>query len=470
MIGDSLSKAMDGAERMIAIARAKAATGSTIRLPQITNDVLAGHERFITGAAEQYAANRGWVYACVRLIATRIAGQPIRVGIAGKSPAPAGPAFRTKAMQPAGVEPLESHPLLDLLNDPSSLDVAFSHVFATVASLELTGRALWLVAAEEDGRPSLLNIPISWVQEVDRKRTVWKIRPSRAGTPIPVPGNQVVYFHYKDPADPYGALSPLTALAAAVAADESISAAQAALFSKPHPGLILTVGRMVGADGRPIDARHKLTDAQRMQLVNAVRQAYGGVLQRGEPLILDGLIERAEKLSYTPQELDFLSSAKLTKSRILQGYNTSPILLGEVEGANRASATVADEIFCGNKVNPTIRLLSQCMTEWLGPLFARPGEKLVVWIDEAVPHDPEMKLKRLQLAAARGWITVNEGRAELGYGPVEGGDELPESGGSGGITPAAAELAKRKAALDVEGGTLPAGEKQLQLPAGLWLK
>jgi hypothetical protein len=99
--------------------------------------------------------------------------------------------------------------------------------------------------------------------------------------------------------------------------------------------------------------------------------------------------------------------------------------LGEVEGANRASATVADEIFVGNKVNPLCELISQAMTEWLGPMFAGKRERLVVWIAPAVAHDPELTLKRWESAARLGYVTGNEYRRYiLNLEDHDGLDEL----------------------------------------------
>lgn len=431
-----LIKAFAAADRMVAVAKA-ADLPAVIAGATGAGESAFNSETRITNAAEQYKHNRGWVHACVRLVSQRVAGQ--RICIARELAAPSADAMLTKAALPRRLkamaprlQPLDSHPILDLLADPWALGTAHTMIAATVASLELTGRAVWFVTLE-DGRPTIFPIPISWIENVDRKRTKWTIRLPGAATTKDIPGDQVVYFHYSDPANPWGALSPLQAIAGAVLGDESITQVQWQTFTRGQfPGLILTVGRQPLPPGMTGQGpRWELTPDQKRQIIEACRKSYSGMMNQGEPLILDAIIEGVTKLTFTPAELDFLNSAKLTKSKILQGFGVSPILLGEVEGANRASATVADEIFCSAKVNPLIELLSQCLNEFLVPMLAADGERLALWIEPAVPHDPELRFKYLQLACSKGAVRRNELRIPAGLPaltPEEGGDELVDGG------------------------------------------
>ncbi|QDU30596.1 Phage portal protein [Anatilimnocola aggregata] len=374
-----------------------------------------------SGARELCDHNKGWVFAAVRLIATRVAGQAINVGYrAGSLPVRKGG---------NAVEPLSSHRLLNVLSDPSDLHTQWTLMFCTVASLELTGRALWWVTSE-NGQDRIFHLPTHWIESTDRRRTVWNIRPDGSTRSFPIPGEQIAHYFYPDPCDPFGCISTLQRIADAVLADESIGTAQRAAFENGLlPGLILHAGRLptdpvTGEQGeRPI-----LESWQRRELVSAIRNMHRGAMNAGEPLILDGLIDNITKLTSSVAEMDFLNSSKLTKAKILQGFGVSPILLGEVEGANRASATVADEIFVSNKVNPLLTLLSQAMTEWLGPLFAPDDKRLTVWIEPAVAHDPELSLKRWQSAAQLGYVTPNEYRRNvLSLPNIDGGDELREA-------------------------------------------
>lgn len=417
---------MDAIDRALAksssiYANAKASV-TLPRLDALASGGTIGNEHPMPSNAKELSTHlRGWVWAAVRLIATRVAGQQVCVARKSKGPV-------SKKATGTNLEPLESHRLLDVIADPNDHGTAWTLMFATVASLEITGRSLWW-ATKEDGKDRLFHIPTHWIESTDRKRTVWNIRPDGATKSFPIPGEQVCHFYYPDPADPMGCLSPLSRIADGVLADEAISTAQRAAFQNGiFPKVILTAGRMPSDPVTKLPGeRPILENWQRRELIEAIRTVYRGSLRADEPFIIDGLIENITKLSNTIAEMDFLGSSKLTKARVLQGYGVSPILLGETEGANRASATVADEIFVANKVNPLLTLISQAMTEWLGPIYAHGGERLTCWIEPAVAHDPELNLKRWQTGANLGYVTANEfRRAILNLPDIEGGDELLE--------------------------------------------
>jgi phage portal protein BeeE len=346
------------------------------------------------------------------------------------------------------LEPLDQHPILDLLSDPSELMTSWSLMWVTVAGLSLTGRALWLYG-EENGRDSLLPIPLTWVESTDTRRTVWNIRPGGTGTAVPVPGEYVAHFYMPDPADPYGALSPLVQAALAVETDNAIAQCQLQTFLQGiMPRVGIRVGKSAGING---DTRPTLTGLQRRQLIEMIRSAYAGVINANEPMIFDGQIEDVFKLSTSPSEMSYLESGASTKERVLQSWGISPILLGQVEGANRASATVADYNMVANTVNPIITMLSLTMTEWLGPLYAGPGERLRIWIEPAVAHDDEMHLKRWQAGAQAKVVTPNEYRRNvLNLPDIEGGDKLPESEPALPALPAASDATKPEAKPDTE--------------------
>jgi HK97 family phage portal protein len=372
-------------------------------------------------AKGQLQAFRGWVYASIRPIAQKIAGQPIQVGrVAG------GPRRLTK-QGTQDADPLPSHPILDLLADPNDLMVAWSLIYVTVASLELTGSALWWLP-ELDGRRQIFPIPTSWIESTEGTTNFkrWLIRPPyHTGEPLAIEADEAVYFAYPNPADPHGTWSPLQAAAAAVDADNAIVESQRSMFTR---GIMPSHAVIVGKDdvtGR----RPTLTGPQQRQIIRAIRERYGGVYNSGEPIILDSMIEDIKRLSNTPAEMDWMNSSKSTKAAITQGFGTNPIIMGEIEGANRASSVAAEEHFATFTCNPKIELMSQCLTEWLSPMFAGDGEKLLVWIEPIVVRDADMELKRFQVLGQFQAVTKNELRSWAGLPPIKGGDVPPAQAG-----------------------------------------
>lgn len=400
---DALKRASAASSR--SYLAAKASVGQAVE-SMLANAGGSGliHRPDLMQSAEQIRSNRGWVRAAIRPISQRIAGQPIRVGTAK-----AGSRTGTKAA--ADVKPLDSHPLLDLLADPNDLGTAWGLIDVTVQLLELTGRCLWWLPQ----RKQILPIPTTWLVgfEGTTKITAFKVRPPHSAEPWMIPADECAYFHYPHPGDPHGAFCPLMAVASAVNADEEMDRSQAAMFrQRINPVHAIIVGRDVESKRRP-----RLTGAQQRQIITAIKKRYGGAVNHHDPLILDGLIEDVKRLSNTPAEMDWLDSGKVTKEKILLGFGVNEIIIGSKE-ANRASAASADKHFCQYTVNPKIELLSQCLTEWLAPMF---GGDIVVWIEPCVSNDSDTVLKSLNVAAKYSVITGDELRAllpGLGLGPA----------------------------------------------------
>jgi HK97 family phage portal protein len=366
--------------------------------------------------------NTGWVHAAVRAIANRVAGQPIRLGRKVRRRGVPAPVKSAPSWAGANLEPVESHPLLDLLADPNELMVGWTLIFTTVAALELHGRAYWLIATE-GGRTRIYPLPPSWVtpQHQDgRFYASYEVRTPGVAEPMIVPGDDMVRFAFPDPDDPLGAVSPRHAQAKAVDADESIQTAQSRAFRDGiHPGVIVTTGGRQETPG--VQRRARLTEQQIRDVSEAIKRRYRGVLQSGEPLILDDLITDVKPFTRSSKEMDWMNSSRLTKERILEGFGVSEIVLGHAQNANRAGSVVADELLCSNAVNPKLMLISQCATAWLCPRF---GSDLVLWLEPAVPNDPDSRrADREQLLRAK-VVTVNEARSWQGLPPIDGGDVL----------------------------------------------
>jgi len=286
-----------------------------------------------------------------------------------------------------------------LLANPNNIMVGWSLIFSTVASLELTGKSLWWLPEQKE----ILPVPTSWIQGYDSEGTSYesfKIRPPGSSEAITLPREEICYIAYPNPGDPWGSTSPLQAVGAAVDADESITLSQSSMFKRNiNPSVILTVGK--DANGH----RPRLTSTQRRTVIDAIKKRYAGVAKHGEPLILDSMIEDVKRLFFnTTLEMDYLRSSQKTKDQILQGFGVSPYITGGSEPGSRAASAMASQHFVEYTINPKIELISQSLTEWLGPMFG--GIK--VWIEPAVCHDAEMRLKWAELLSKNGVITAHE--------------------------------------------------------------
>lgn len=389
-------------------------------------------------AREELLHFTGWVHAAVRVIAQRIAAQPLCVGRRVSSEKSLTrsmkkgnvPAVVKQAVE--DIEPVEDHWLLKAIQRPNPYMTQWALMYTTVACIELAGETFWWLLPDGEDGLQIWYLPRSWVTPQDSDDelfTSYLVRPLNTGEQIEVPAEQIVRFHLPDPGNPLkGACSPLLAQMRAVAADEQLQVAQHKAFENGiHPGMAVIIGRHPDVTGVP-GQRPILSKEQRATLTAALKQAYRGVMNAGEPAILDGLVEDIKKLTNSPQEMDFLNSGQATKSRIFQGFGVNPISAGEIEGANRASATIADEHLCSNTLNPIVEMLSQTLTFDLAPRLGEPD--LLIWIEPARTRDPDQERADWDQAIKAGAVKKNEVRQRIGLEPLEGdeGEELVSPG------------------------------------------
>ena len=375
---------------------------------------------------EQYRhAKKGWPHAAIRPIANRFAALMLRV--ARTTARGAEPTRSMKDWQRASLPPyikhivgdlvlLDSHPLLESVSRPNPLQVQWQLAAWTAESLEATGKAYWWFSRADDGRIRIWPIPASWVEPSGGGlRADWKISPSGlGGRSEPVPANEIAYFNFPDGANPlFGSTSPLSANARSIMNSDAIHESQYQGFRGGHmPSWAFILGEKALPDGTK--ERPTLTKEQREELDARMRQLFYGPHKHGRHIILDGLISDAKRLTLAPTEMDYLNSTRIVEREIMKGIGVNPIITGEVENANRASATIADENFARNVVNPMATLIGQVLTVFVAesPLFSG-SERVVAFYEGAEAGDPELEAKNFQWAYDRAIIDDNDIRTRL---------------------------------------------------------
>lgn len=399
------------------------------RAVTLTGGSAGGPARTVNRWSQSEAAghNLGWVYAATRAVAGRIAGQPVRAGRKVRRQAPGKGSKAASAAPPwvraGSVTELDDHPALVALHDPNPYCHAFDLLYLLVAGLEIFGVSYLWWDADGDGPPRVWVLPAPWVREdpdapVPLSRFV--VTPANSAEQFTLTADELLRIALPDPANPFDALSPLRAAYTSVLADEEIRLAQLQTFRQGLIGTtVVKVGQHPEAGGLP-GAVPTLTRDQRRVLQELIRQRYAGAEAAGLPIILDALIQDVKRISSTPQEMDFTASAGLTREQILLGFGVNGIILGQVEGANRASATVADEHFCFSTLGPIVTQLGQALTRFLAAVYDDPD--LLVWIDPPKPRDPDSRRADLDQLIRAGAVTLNELRAEHGLPPLADGD------------------------------------------------
>ena len=430
------SERSHSAAMVVAATKARNPTPTDIIGATAATSIFGGN--IIDQRAEQYRHNSGTVHGIIKPIANRISRQPVRLariiqddeekdftstGVWHKHMVEQSLPLKLKHMA-TQIEMIEEHEILDSIHNPNPYMTEWALKYVSIFSLELAGMAVWWQTRDpETGRLQTYYLPSHWCTPNHERKLYdfMEVRPENSGESWDVPWEEIVYIVIPDPADPLGASSTLQAQSKPVVIDESMVEAQRRQFSNGiHPGYAITIGRHPDAQGRPGE-RPILTPEQREQLITAVKRQYRGATQYDEPMIVDGLIEKVEKITLTGKEMDWLASWGMNKDRLTQAWNINPVTMGQLEGANRASAAAAEDHFLMNVVNPKIMLISEILTRSIPPRID-PSESYILYIEEAKPIDPEFDLTTDMALFSAGAMSRNELRARRGLAPIKQGD------------------------------------------------
>ncbi len=335
---------------------------------------------------EQLRHYTGWVYSAVRVIADGVSSQRLRF-------------FGTEGE-------LAEHPLVELFRRVNPFATYRSLVQETVSSLELTGNAFWYCPPNSLGRPAeIWHLPPNRVKVVSHRTDFiagYVLRGPEGE--LRLSRDEVVHLRYPNPSDPFYGRSPLQAAAEAVDADEAMSKAQVNSFNNSvYPGLALA-------------SEQKLSRETIDRLRQELHRSTGSYRRAGSTLILDqGL--KPLSLGRTPQEMNFLASARATASRILAIFGVPEAIVGVSKDVNRASAQALEYIFARYTLWPKMQLLSSQITQ---DLCARFDRRVRCEFDSPVPADRVEDRADMVARLEHGVITPDEARAQLGLAPRGG--------------------------------------------------
>ena len=384
--------------------------------------------------ARYYQAFREVCYTAIRPIATRFAGQSLRVAAiprrrrgqdrdqsygmmtkALRSGGYLGSTFsdrqkefrfrmpkRIKAALPENAVVLDEHEFTDTINRPNDVMDGWSTMYCVAASLLTCGKALltWdqdapSIGGSGDMTSSVYYIPMHWAtpkHEAD-PFTGWTIRPVTGGEASHVERGEFVYFQMPNPSDPLNGFSPMMATGRTINTSDKITDAhQASMENLIKPSYAVVAGEVVNSQGIKGRARFKPED--RKKISNAIKSYIGGVMRAGEPIILDQLIADIKDISPKSDDIGFVQGEQMTSQRIMQAFGVSNVIAGYAENANRAGAGVAHDIFYDVVLNPLLLLSGGAFTHFIGPMFNTDAYRVVIYHEEARMEDADQKRSR----------------------------------------------------------------------------
>ena len=391
----------------------------------------------------RYSLFRGWLYSAINALATAGGMQPVNVGrLSGSSEKRSVPEKKavlfdrlkmTKSMESKAanleLEILKDHEWNRVLEQPNPIQSRSQFTYMFISNLCLTGWGFIVGNESTDGKIEFYALPTSWIVPCGSKEegrfAKFRIRNPKdpgawAGTE-PLDRSQVGFAHLPDPSNPASAFSPTDAQIMAIRIDDHIQTSQERFFENGiFPSVLVTVGKDPHPDVPGEGLRPRLTAAQRRQVHGAIKKVMGGVGNYGNPGIIDGLIERIDRLSATSNEMGWEKSESKARNRILSVYGVNPFILGEpMNIGGYAQAAVIQSIFY-KRVNGYLDMLGQVMTNFASN---QTSERLLVWWEKCEADDPALRWQNLREARRNEDISQNEFRALLGLPPDEDRNE-----------------------------------------------
>jgi HK97 family phage portal protein len=348
------------------------------------------------------------VYRCVRLIAEASASVPWLLY--------------------EGAAEVDQHPLLALLAKPNRRQAGADFREALAGYLLVAGNAYVEAVSVSSGLGG--SAAGGEVRELHTLRPDrMKVVPGSDGWPeayeytvggrtvrFPVPGDglsPILHLALFHPLDDHYGFAPIEA--AAVALDLHNAAGtwnKALLDNSARPSGALVYQAKDGGN---------LSVEQYERLKGELEAGFTGASRAGRPLLLEGGLDW-KSMSLTPKDMDFLEAKNSAAREIALAFGVPPMLLGIPGDNTYANYQEANRAFWRGTVLPLTAKIAEALGTWLARAF---GSGLRLWFDadqvEALGADREALWARVAGAA---FLTVNEKRAAVGYGPVEGGDGM----------------------------------------------
>lgn len=372
-----------------------------------------------------------WVYICVRLKAQASASVRLRLYVAKEERGKSYRLVRTRPLQKATqrwleskenldpwltkaaeVEEVTDHAFLDLMREVNPWNNSRDLKESTSTFLDLTGEGYWYLPKSALGVPSQIwVIPSQWMTPKPGKtldKAISHYTYKRGSVEQDIPVNEVIFFTYPNPSNPFTGFSTVKAIADAVYIQKQMNEFEESLLeNKARPGGILA-------------PKKRMSEAERQRLAESFRQKFAGARRAGKTLIPPADMEFIRD-AMTPEEISFMEGRRLVRTEITAAFGT-PEALFVTESSNRAVSESAEYILAKYTIVPYLTRLEEKLNEKLLPRYA---DNLFCAFDNPVPEDREQKRKENETYVNSGVISRDEMRSDLGKDPRGGlADEL----------------------------------------------
>lgn len=334
----------------------------------------------------------------------------IRACVEEISSTSAEPRIELQRKTDKGWSPVDSHPVVDLLENPHP-NFTWDHILQSmVASNVLTGYGYWWKIRGKGSRSiiNLWHIPTSAVSPVISSNLTNLYAGFHVGTnPSVVPVDDIIQFASIRPSSAWGGSSAMSSCERDYQIDrERENYIGEMLFNMKVPGLVWHTKRPMS----PIQKKELREDIE----------SNTGRKNRGNSVIFEG--EGEIKILNPLGDLDWPGLSGLSEARMCASFGVPPILISARVGLDTSTYSNYDKArvsFYRERMAPIWNKLGKLMTKCLLLDEGIKGYRLVFRYDELPEFQAEKldKSNRVVGEFKGNLISQEEGREQLGYKP-----------------------------------------------------
>ena len=326
------------------------------------------------------------------------------------------PAMMSRRVRRGEKQPVEQHPLLDLLETPNPAYDGALLKAATELSYVVDGNAYWILIRSAAGRVVEIWWAPHWMVEPrwprDGSQFISHYNYKTGVLPIRLSPDDVVHFRFGlDPDNQRKGLSRLKSVMRELFTDaEAANWTAALLRNGAAPGVVIS----------PEPGDTSASDEDLKATKSYVQDRFTGD-NRGAPLVLGGAT-RVVEFGFNPREMNLKDIRRVPEERGCAAIGVPPIIAGFGAGLDRSTFSnyrEAERVVYRANLVPTWNSWGRTIRRQLLSQFEPDIAPFDVSFDtsgiEALQEDETAKTERLLKELAGGGITLSEYREERGW-------------------------------------------------------
>jgi HK97 family phage portal protein len=337
---------------------------------------------------EQIKAYQGWVGDCVSLIAERIASIPLR-------------------LYDKNDELITDHPFYDLFRhvNPDVTGFMLKELISTY--LDLTGECYIYIAENRLGMPGeLFFLRPDWMTPIVKDGVIDHYKYRKDVKEAIYSKEDILFFRYPNPTDPYRGASPVQRKAYAYDTD---------LYNMIYQLNVFKNGAHLKG---VLETETNLDPDQAKKYLNLFEETYGGAGKAHKTGILVGGMSY-KNIGISNKDMEFMLLADWTMRQLASAYHTPPQKLSHPEHTNLANMKALDISWNRECILPRLTRIAEILNTFLIPFYKSEG--IYCKFDNPVPEDQEFLLKKREINLKNFVISPNEARKEDGLDPSNWG-------------------------------------------------